>query len=90
MSRGRNDGQSNGSAVEAMITPILAAIGIELVEVEYRKEQCEQMLAYLYRSGGRVDLAPAPATRAVQDTIDEANIAYDHLKCLPRFEPFTE
>ncbi len=73
--------KATAQQVEAMITPILAAIGIELVEVEYRKEHGEQMLRiYIDREEG-VDLSTCTqATRAVQDTIDEANIAYDHLE----------
>ena len=67
--------------IENLISPVLEEIGIELLEVEYRKEHGEQMLRiYIDREEG-VDLSTCTlATKATQDLIDQENIEYDHLE----------
>lgn len=67
--------------IENLISPVLEGIGIELLEVEYRKEHGEQMLRiYIDREEG-VDLSACTlATKATQDLIDQENIEYDHLE----------
>lgn len=67
--------------IENLITSILAAIDIELLEVEYRKEHGDQMLRIFIDHEQGVDLDVCTrATRAVQDIIDQEDIAYDHLE----------
>ncbi|CFX67434.1 Ribosome maturation factor RimP [Syntrophomonas zehnderi OL-4] len=67
--------------IEYLISDILQEKGIELLEVEYKKEHGDQMLRiYIDRDEG-VDLNTCTiATRAVQDIIDQDNIDYDHLE----------
>jgi ribosome maturation factor RimP len=67
--------------IENLITPVLAGIGIELLEVEYRKEHGDQMLRIFIDREEGVDLNTCTqATRAVQDLIEQENIEYDHLE----------
>lgn len=67
--------------IENLITPTLAGIGIELLEVEYRKEHGDQMLRIFIDREQGVNLETCTqATRAVQDIIDQENITYDHLE----------
>ena len=67
--------------IEDLIAPILEKIGIELVEIEYRKEHGDQMLRIFIDREEGVDLSTCTqATRAVQDLIDQENIEYDHLE----------
>jgi ribosome maturation factor RimP len=67
--------------IEDLIAPILEEIGIELLEVEYRKEHGDQMLRIFIDREEGVDLNTCTqATRAVQDMIDQENIEYDHLE----------
>lgn len=67
--------------LEDLIAPILEEIGIELLEVEYRKENGDQMLRIFIDREEGVDLNTCTqATRAVQDRIDQENIEYDHLE----------
>lgn len=74
-------GGSKAKRIEALISDLLQEKGIELLEVEYKKEHGEQMLRiYIDRDEG-VDLDTCTlATRAVQDVIDQDNIEYDHLE----------
>ncbi len=67
--------------IEDLITPILEEIGIEVLEVEYRKEHGDQMLRIFIDREEGVDLNTCTqATRAVQDMIDQEDIKYDHLE----------
>ena len=67
--------------IENLIGPVLEQIGIELLEVEYRKEHGDQMLRiYIDREEGVNLDTCTKATRAIQDMIDEENIQYDHLE----------
>jgi ribosome maturation factor RimP len=67
--------------IENLISPVLEQIGIELLEVEYRKEHGDQMLRIFIDSEEGVNLDTCTrATRSVQDLIDEENIQYDHLE----------
>ncbi|MBP1762027.1 MAG: Bacterial ribosome maturation protein RimP [Firmicutes bacterium] len=67
--------------IEDLIAPILEEIGIELLEIEYRKEHGDQMLRIFIDREEGVDLNTCTqATRAVQDMIGQENIEYDHLE----------
>lgn len=67
--------------IENLITPVLAGIGIELLEVEYRKEHGDQMLRIFIDREEGVDLNTCTqATQAVQDLIEQESIEYDHLE----------
>lgn len=67
--------------IEYLISDILQEKGIELLEVEYKKEHGDQMLRIFIDRDEGVDLNTCTiATRAVQDVIDQDNIDYDHLE----------
>jgi ribosome maturation factor RimP len=73
--------ESKNKQIERLITPRLTAEHIELLEVEYRKENGEQILRLFIDSEKGVDLnVCSRATRAVKDIIDENSIDYDHLE----------
>lgn len=67
--------------IENLVGAVLEEKGIELLEVEYKKEQDVQMLRIFIDREEGVDLNICTiATRAVQDIIDEDNIEYDQLE----------
>lgn len=73
--------KSIAKRIEYLISDILLDEGIELLEVEYKKEHGDQMLRIFIDRDGGVDLNICTiATKAVQDVIDQDNIDYDHLE----------
>lgn len=67
--------------IEALIEPVLNDINMELVDIQYRKENKEQILRIFIDTPQGVDIdACTRATRAVKDIIDEKDIFYDHLE----------
>lgn len=67
--------------IENLIENELNQLAIELVGVEYRKENKEQMLRVFIDSEAGVDLSLCTqATRAIKPLLDERNIYYDHLE----------
>ncbi|MBO8159392.1 ribosome maturation factor RimP [Thermosyntropha sp.] len=67
--------------IEKIIEPILQRIDIELVDVQYRRENKEQILRIFIDKEEGVDLnVCSEATRAVKAIIDEQDIFYDHLE----------
>ncbi|SHG56923.1 ribosome maturation factor RimP [Thermosyntropha lipolytica DSM 11003] len=67
--------------IEALIAPILSSINIELVDIQYRKENKEQILRIFIDTPQGVDIDTCTrATRAIKDIIDEEDIFYDHLE----------
>lgn len=63
------------------LTEPLALLGLELVDIEYRREAGDLILrVYIDREGG-VDLeACATASRRLKDIINAAEIPYDHME----------
>ena len=67
--------------IENLVSPALEAIGIELLEIEYRKEHGDQMLRLFIDREEGVDLSTCTlATKAIQDLIEQEKIKYDHLE----------
>ncbi len=68
--------------IEELINPRLEEMGIELVDIEYRKEDKDQILRIFIDTEQGVDLDTCSrATRAVKEIIDEQEqIYYDHLE----------
>lgn len=67
--------------IEELIERELDQLGIELVGVEYRKENKDQMLRVFIDSEAGVDLnLCSQATRAIKPILDDRNIYYDHLE----------
>ena len=67
--------------VENLIKGVLEHEGIELLEVEFKKEHDVQTLRIFIDRDEGVDLNICTiATRAVQDIIDQDNIEYDQLE----------
>lgn len=67
--------------VENLINAVLEEKGIELLEVEYKKEHAVQTLRIFIERDEGVDLEVCTiATRAIQDILDEDNIEYDQLE----------
>jgi ribosome maturation factor RimP len=67
--------------IENLVSPALEAIGIELLEIEYRKEHGDQMLRLFIDREEGIDLSTCTlATKAIQDLIEQEKIKYDHLE----------
>jgi ribosome maturation factor RimP len=67
--------------IEELVERELDRLAIELVEVEYRRENKEQLLRILIDSEAGVDLnLCSQATRAIKPILDDRNIYYDHLE----------
>lgn len=67
--------------VENLIRVVLEQEGIELLEVEFKKEHDVQTLRVFIDRDEGVDLNICTiATRAIQDIIDQDNIEYDQLE----------
>lgn len=67
--------------IEALVEPVLNHINMELVDIQYRKENKEQILRIFIDTPRGVDIdACTRATRAVKDIIDAKDIFYDHLE----------
>lgn len=67
--------------IEALILPALNNLEIELVDIQYRKENREQFLRIFIETEAGVSLDTCTkATRAVKSLIDAQNIYYDHLE----------
>lgn len=67
--------------IEEIIEPILKNINIELVDVQYRRENKDQILRVFIDTEKGVDLDTCTeATRAIKAVIDEKDIFYDHLE----------
>lgn len=67
--------------IENLISDVLKENGIELLEVEYKKEHDVQTLRVFIDRDEGIDLNICTiATRAIQDIIDEDNIEYDQLE----------
>ncbi len=67
--------------IENLIRVVLEEKGIELLEVELRKEDDVQTLRVFIDRDEGVDLNTCTiATRAIQDIIDQDNIEYDQLE----------
>lgn len=67
--------------IQDLIEKELDQLDIELVEVEYCKENKEQMLRVFIDSEAGVDLnLCSQATRAIKPLLDDRNIYYDHLE----------
>jgi ribosome maturation factor RimP len=65
--------------IEELVERELDRLAIELVEVEYRRENKEQLLRILIDSEAGVDLnLCSQATRAIKPILDDRNIYYDH------------
>ncbi len=59
----------------------LSKIGMELVDIEYRKENQEQILRFFIDKEGGVTLTHcSEATRALMNIVDEQTLYYDHLE----------
>lgn len=59
----------------------LANIGMELVDIQYRKENQEQVLRFFIDREGGITLEHcSEATRKLKDLIDTQEIYYDHLE----------
>jgi len=73
-----------GSVIQQIEKPIedrLSSSNIELVDIQYRKENQEQVLRILIDSEAGVSLELcSEATHMVKDIIDEKDIFYDHLE----------
>ncbi|MGS0764302.1 hypothetical protein [Syntrophomonas curvata] len=67
--------------IEELIERELDQLAIELVGIEYRRENKEQMLRVFIDSEAGVDLSLcSQATRAIKPVLDDRNIYYDHLE----------
>lgn len=67
--------------IENLVGAVLAEQGIELLEVQYKKEQDVLTLRIFIDREEGVDLNVCTmATRAIQDMIDEDKIEYDQLE----------
>lgn len=67
--------------IEPLIEQELSRAGIELVELQYRKENEEQFLRVFIDHESGVDLAMCTrATRLVKPLVDRENLYYDHLE----------
>ncbi|MDD3853046.1 MAG: ribosome maturation factor RimP [Syntrophomonadaceae bacterium] len=72
------------SIIEKIITLIedpINSLEVELVDVEYRKENGEQMLRLLIDKESGIDMdICSRVSRAIKGKIDDADIFYDHLE----------
>ena len=73
-----------GSVVQKIMEPVdlkLGELGIELVDIEYHRENGEQILRIYVdkESGVNLDLCTL-ASRAVKEFIDSQDITYDHFE----------
>lgn len=67
--------------IEPLIEEELSQAGIELVELQYRKENEEQFLRVFIDRDTGVDLELCTrASRLVKPIVDEENLYYDHLE----------
>ena len=65
----------------ALIEDPINRLEVELVDIEYRKENGDQMLRLLIDKESGVDLdICSRVTRAIKGEIDDAEIFYDHLE----------
>lgn len=74
--------ESTIQRLEQSIEKKLSEMKIELYDMEYRKENGEQLLRiYIDRDSGIVDLQLcSEATRAIKELIDEDTVYYDYLE----------
>lgn len=67
--------------IEELLTPIFNEIKVELVDVEYRMENKDQMLRVFIDREIGVDLGLCTdVTKSIKKFLDEKNIEYDHLE----------
>jgi ribosome maturation factor RimP len=70
------------SLLEDLLTPALEKIKVEIVDLEYRRENHDQMLRVFIDSDQGVDLELcARCTRIIKDIIDSRDdLTYDHIE----------
>jgi len=67
--------------IQNQIEKLLGDIGVELVDIEYRREKGGQMLRIYIDSEDGVDLdLCSRATRAIKPFLDNSEFYYDHLE----------
>jgi len=67
--------------LEPLLEEELSHKGIELVDLQYQRENGEQMLRFFIDSPAGVDLELcSDASRLIKPLIDENNLPYDHLE----------
>jgi ribosome maturation factor RimP len=75
------DGMREIDTLEPLLRKELEQKGIELVDLQYRRENGEQMLRFFVDSPGGVDLELcSQASRLLKPFLDEKDIPYDHLE----------
>jgi ribosome maturation factor RimP len=69
------------SRIEKMVEERLNELELELVDIEYRKENKEQFLRVFIDKDTGVDLEMcSQANRAIKESLDEQEIPYDYLE----------
>lgn len=67
--------------LQDLVAEPLAKLGLELVDIEYKREAGDRILRIFIDRMGGVDLeACSAASRAVKDLIDDAQVEYDHME----------
>jgi len=67
--------------LQNLVAEPLAKLGLELVDIEYKREAGDRILRIFIDRAEGVDLeACSAASRAVKDLIDEAEVEYDHME----------
>lgn len=71
----------NIEQIEQIIEPIINSINVELVDIEYRIENQDQMLrVFIDREEGVTLELCTDVTRLVKKVLDENDITYDHFE----------
>lgn len=72
---------NKAALLESLVAEPLAKLGLELVEIEYKREDGDRILRIFIDREEGVDLEScSAASRAVKDLVDEAQVEYDHME----------